>query len=89
VAYHAVHALVLQFTRSATPPDVHLTSFLCRSFTRPSTVSMLAVIEGLGTRLCTINVPLTSLIPKPHGLGMRINWPVCLCFVMCTVSLRM
>ena len=27
VAYRAVHALALQFTRSATPPDVHLASF--------------------------------------------------------------
>ena len=27
VAYCAVHALALQFTRSATPPDVYLTSF--------------------------------------------------------------
>ena len=42
VAYRTVHALGLQFTGSATPLDVHLTS-------RPSTV--LAVIEGLGTRL--------------------------------------
>jgi len=27
MAYRTVHALVLQFTGSATPPDVHLTSF--------------------------------------------------------------
>ena len=27
MAYHAVHALALQFPGSATPPDVHLTSF--------------------------------------------------------------
>ena len=43
MAYCAVHALGLQFTGSATPPDV----ILCKSFT--STV--LAVIEDLGMRL--------------------------------------
>ena len=45
MAYRTVHALALQFTGSATPPDV----ILCRSFTRPST--LLAVIEDLETRL--------------------------------------
>ena len=36
-----MHALALQFTRSATPPYIHLTSFYI----------VLAVIGGLGTRL--------------------------------------
>ena len=49
MAYCTMHALALQFTRSATLPDVHLNVILRRSFTRPSTA--LAVIEGLGTRL--------------------------------------
>ena len=45
MVYCAVHALALKCHTSVCPPDV----ILRRSLIRPSTV--LAVIEGLGTRL--------------------------------------
>ena len=42
--------LALQFTRSAMPPDVHLTSFYLGVLPDLNSTA-LAVIEGLGTRL--------------------------------------
>ena len=48
MAYHAMHALALQFSGSATPPDVHLTSFYV------GVLHPLAVIEGLGIWLVLV-----------------------------------
>ena len=57
MAYRGVHTLALHFTGSATLPNIYLTSFyVYRSFTRPST--MLAMIEGLETRLYSLSVHL-------------------------------
>ena len=47
---HRAHALALRFTGSATPPNIHLTSFYVGVLPGPPP-AVLAVIEGLGIRL--------------------------------------
>ena len=64
MAYHAVHALALKFTGSATPLDVHLTSFYTGVL--PGLPTALAVIEGLGMRLYFI---------ADKGLMCRLFFP--------------
>ena len=46
--------LALQFTGSATPPEVHLTSFYVEVL--PGLHTVLAVIEGLGMWLVALHV---------------------------------
>ena len=55
---------VLQFTGSVTPPDVHLTSLYVGVFTTPSIT--LAVIEGLGTRLCKLASLFAVKVSRPY-----------------------